>query len=153
MFEENKMMKKDDLQNRIKCIICVCALFLTGCSSKAPKIDEYTWVMTSVQSMEAGGQAVAYGEKGSSTLEGAKQIELVCEAEGGNLTLTERTNDRTYTGTYQQSQRDSKSTIYEVSVDGTSGVAVAAMTTYQDGTQDSTLIFNLGDYTVNFFAK
>ena len=128
-------------------------VLLAGCSSKTPKIDEYTWVMTSVQSMEAGGQAVAYGEGGSSTLEGAKQIELVCEAQGGNLTLTDRTNDRTYTGTYQQSQRDSKSTIYEVDVDGTSGVAVAAMTTYQDGTQDSTLIFNLGDYTVNFFAK
>ena len=128
-------------------------VLLTGCSSKAPEIDEYTWVMTSVQSMEAGGQAVAYGEKGSSTLEGAKQIELVCEAQDGNLTLTDRTNDRTYTGTYQQSQRDSKSTIYEVDVDGTSGVAVAAMTTYQDGTQDPTLIFNLGDYTVNFFAK
>lgn len=134
-------------------LLALLLVLLTGCSSKAPKIDEYTWVMTSVQSMEAGGQAVAYGEKGSSTLEGAKQIELVCEAEGGNLTLTERTNDRTYTGTYQQSQRDSKSTIYEVDVDGTSGVAVAAMTTYQDGTQDSTLIFNLGDYTVNFFAK
>ena len=128
-------------------------VLLAGCSRKMPKIDEYTWVMTSVQSMEAGGQAVAYGEKGSSTLEGAKQIELVCEAQGGNLTLTDRTNDRTYTGTYQQSQRDSKSTIYEVNVDGTSGVAVAAMTTYQDGTQDPTLIFNLGDYTVNFFAK
>lgn len=134
-------------------LLALLLVLLTGCSSKAPKIDEYTWVMTSVQSMEAGGQAVAYGEKGSSTLEGAKQIELVCEAEGGNLTLTERTNDRTYIGTYQQSQRDSKSTIYEVDVDGTSGVAVAAMTTYQDGTQDSTLIFNLGDYTVNFFAK
>ena len=128
-------------------------VLLTGCSSKTPKIDEYTWVMTSVQSIEAGGQAVAYGEAGSSTQEGAKQIELVCEAQGGNLTLTDRTNDRTYTGTYQQSQRDSKSTIYEVNVDGTSGVAVAAMTTYQDGTQDPTLIFNLGDYTVNFFAK
>lgn len=128
-------------------------VLLVGCSSKTPKIDEYTWVMTSVQSMGAGGQAVAYGEGGSSTLEGAKQIELVCEAQGGNLTLTDRTNDRTYTGTYQQSQRDSKSTIYEVDVDGTSGVAVAAMTTYQDGTQDPTLIFNLGDYTVNFFAK
>ncbi|MCF2675922.1 hypothetical protein I6E44_05270 [Pseudoflavonifractor phocaeensis] len=93
-------------------LLALLLVLLTGCSSKAPKIDEYTWVMTSVQSMEAGGQAVAYGEKGSSTLEGAKQIELVCEAEGGNLTLTERTNDRTYTGTYQQSQRDSKSTIY-----------------------------------------
>ena len=93
-------------------LLALLLVLLTGCSSKTPKIDEYTWVMTSVQSMEAGGQAVAYGEKGSSTLEGAKQIELVCEAEGGNLTLTERTNDRTYTGTYQQSQRDSKSTIY-----------------------------------------
>lgn len=134
-------------------LLALLLVLLTGCSSKTPKIDEYTWVMTSVQSMEAGGQAVAYGEGGSSTLEGAKQIELVCEAQGGNLTLTDRTNDRTYIGTYQQSQRDSKSTIYEVSVDGTSGVAVAAMTTYQDGTQDSTLIFNLGDYTVNFFAK
>ena len=134
-------------------LLALLLVLLTGCSSKTPKIDEYTWVMTSVQSMEAGGQAVAYGEKGSSTLEGAKQIELVCEAQDGNLTLTDRTNDRTYTGTYQQSQRDSKSTIYEVDVDGTSGVAVAAMTTYQDGTQDPTLIFNLGDYTVNFFAK
>ena len=134
-------------------LLALLLVLLTGCSSKAPKIDEYTWVMTSVQSMEAGGQAVAYGEKGSSTLEGAKQIELVCEAQGGNLTLTNRTNDRTYTGTYQQSQRDSKSTIYEVDVDGTNGMAVAAMTTYQDGTQDPTLIFNLGDYTVNFFAK
>ena len=134
-------------------LLLLLLVLLTGCSSKTPKIDEYTWVMTSVQSMEAGGQAVAYGEKGSSTLEGAKQIELVCEAQDGNLTLTDRTNDRTYTGTYQESQRDSKSTIYEVSVDGTSGIAVAAMTTYQDGTQDPTLIFNLGDYTVNFFAK
>lgn len=134
-------------------LLALLLVLLTACSSKAPKIDEYTWVMTSVQSMEAGGQAVAYGEGGSSTLEGAKQIELVCEAQGGNLTLTDRTNDRTYTGTYQQSQKDSKSTIYEVNVDGTSGVAVAAMTTYQDGTQDPTLIFNLGDYTVNFFAK
>lgn len=134
-------------------LLALLLVLLTGCSSKTPKIDEYTWVMTSVQSMEAGGQAVAYGEKGSSTLEGAKQIELVCEAQDGNLTLTDRTNDRTYTGTYQESQRDSKSTIYEVSVDGTSGVAVVAMTTYQDGTQDPTLIFNLWDYTVNFFAK
>lgn len=134
-------------------LLALLLVLLTACSSKTPKIDEYTWVMTSVQSMEAGGQAVAYGEKGSSTLEGAKQIELVCEAQDGNLTLTDRTSDRTYTGTYQQSQRDSKSTIYEVDVDGTSGVAVAAMTTYQDGTQDPTLIFNLGDYTVNFFAK
>ena len=38
-------------------------VLLTGCSSKTPKIDEYTWVMTSVQSIEAGGQQHAGGGK------------------------------------------------------------------------------------------
>ena len=97
-------------------LLALLLVLLTGCAGKAPNIDEYSWIMTSVQSMEAGGQAVAYGERGSSTLEGAKQIELLCEAKDGKLTLTDRTNDRTYTGTYQQSQRDPKSTIYEVEV-------------------------------------
>ena len=76
-------------------------VLLAGCSSKTPKIDAYSWVMTSVQSMDAGGQAVAYGERGSSTLEGAKQVELICEAKDGTLTLTDQTNDRTYAGTYR----------------------------------------------------
>ena len=111
-------------------------VLLTGCSSKTPKNRRIYLGHDLGAEYRGRRQAVAYGEGGSSTLEGAKQIELVCEAQGGNLTLTDRTNDRTYTGTYQQSQRDSKSTIYEVNVDGTSGVAVAAMTTYQDGTQD-----------------
>ncbi len=134
-------------------LLALLLVLLTGCASKAPNIDEYSWVMTSVQSMEAEGQAVAYGERGSSTLEGAKQIELLCKAKDGKLTLTDRTNDRTYTGTYQQSQSDPKSTIYEVEVDGTTGMAAVAMTTYQDGSQDPTLIFNFGDYAVNFFAE
>ena len=34
-------------------------VLLVGCSSKTPKIDEYTWVMTSVQSM--GGRRTGGG--------------------------------------------------------------------------------------------
>lgn len=129
-------------------------LILVGCgSSKIPKIEDYNWVMTSVQSVEAGGQAVAYGERGSSTLETAKQMELLCQAQGGNLTLTDRTNDRTYTGTYQRSKDSPQGVIYEISVEGQQGYAAVAMTTYQDGSQQPTLIFNLGDYAVNFFAE
>lgn len=135
-------------------LLALLLLVLTGCgSSKAPKIEAYSWVMTSVQSMEAGGQAVAYGQRGSSTLEGAKQIELLCQAKDGKLTLTDQTNNQTYTGTYQQSQVDPSSILYEVEVEGKEGVAVAAMTTYQDGSQEPTLILNLGDHTVNFFAE
>lgn len=135
-------------------LLALLLLVLTGCgSSKAPKIEAYSWVMTSVQSMEEGGQAVAYGQRGSSTLEEAKQIELVCQAKDGKLTLTDQTNSQTYIGTYQQSQVDPSSILYEVEVEGKEGVAVAAMTTYQDGSQEPTLILNLGDHTVNFFAE
>lgn len=128
-------------------------VFLTGCAGKAPTIDEYSWVMTSVQSMEAGGQAVAYGERGSSTLETAKQIELLCEAKDGKLTLTDRTNGNTYTGTYQRSKDSPQGVIYEVTMEGQEGYAAVGMTAYQDGSQEPTLIFNLGDYAVNFFAE
>lgn len=129
-------------------------LILVGCGgSKIPKIEDYTWVMTSVQSVQAGGQAVAYGERGSSTLDTAKQMKLLCQAQGGNLTLTDRTNDRTYAGTYQQSKDSPQGVIYEVTIEGQQGYAAVAMTTYQDGSQQPTLIFNLGDYAVNFFAE
>lgn len=135
-------------------LLLVLLLILTGCgSSKVPQIEDYTWVMTSVQSVKAGGQAVAYGERGSSTLETAKQIVLLCRAEEGSLTLIDQTNRKTYTGTYQRSKNSPQGTIYEVTIEGQEGYAAAAMTTYQDGSQDPTLIFNLGDYAVNFFAE
>lgn len=135
-------------------LLLVLLLILTGCgSSKVPQIEDYTWVMTSVQSVEAGGQAVAYGERGSSTLETAKQIVLLCRAEEGSMTLIDQTNHKTYTGTYQLSKDSPQGAIYEVTIEGQEGYAATAMTTYQDGSQDPTLIFNLGDYAVNFFAE
>ncbi len=140
-----------------KAVICLSALLfvcLTGCRNETvPNIEDYDWVMTSVQSMDVNGQVIAYGERGSSTLDTAKQIKLTCEAEQGNLALTDETSQKNYTGTYQLSTTDPKSSIYEITIDGTEGVAVVAMTTYQDGSQDPTLIIRLGDYTINFFAE
>ena len=50
-------------------------------------------------------------------------------------------------------QKDPPSSIYEVVVDGKEGMAVVAMTTYHDGSQDPTFIINLGDYTINLVAE
>lgn len=139
---------------KIGLLFAVLLLFLTGCNnSQVPKIDEYDWVMTSVQSMDADGQAIAFGERGSSTLSSAKQINMTCKAENGNLTLADQTNNKTYTGTYKLTQTDPKSYIYEVVVDGEEGMAVVAMTSYHDGSQEPTFIINLGDYTINLFAE
>lgn len=132
----------------------VILLFLTGCSnSNVPRIEDNTWIMTSVQSKETNGQVVAFGDRGSSTLASAKQIELTCTAQNGNLTFSDQTNHTTYTGTYKLNETDPQSSIYQVVVEGKEGVAVVAMTTYQDGSEEPTFIINLNEYTINFFAK
>lgn len=139
-----------------KLVLCwvIVLLFLTGCSnSNVPRIEDNNWIMTSVQSKEANGQVIAFGDRGSSMLASAKQIELTCTAQNGNLIFSDQTNHTTYTGTYKLSETDLQSSIYQVVVEGKEGVAVVAMTTYQDGSEEATFIINLGEYTINFFAK
>lgn len=128
-------------------------LLLTACGNTAvPAIDEYSWLMTSVQSGTAQGQAIAYGERGSSTLGYAQKTKLICTAKNGKLTIKDKTNNKTYCGTYKLDCSDPKSAVYDISVDGNQGKAVAAMTTYYDKSQEPTLIIRVDDYAINFFA-
>lgn len=129
-------------------------LLLTACGNTAvPAIDECSWVMSSVQSGAVHGQAIAYGERGSSTLSYAEKTELICNAENGKLTVEDKTNNKTHYGTYKLDYTDPKSAVYDVSLDGKQGKAVVAMTTYYDKTQEPVLIISIDDYAINFFAK
>ena len=128
-------------------------LLLAGCGNRGiPGIDEYAWTMTSVLTM-ADGQVIACGEKQSSSYENARKIELVCTAEDGTLTLTDQTNNQTYAGTYQLSEKNQEAAMYTVSVSGLKGLGIAAMTEYLDGSKDPTFILNLGGYMVYFLAE
>lgn len=139
---------------KVSLSVALLLLFLTGCSnSDVPRIEHYDWIMTSVQSMEEDGQVIAYGERGSSTLDTAKQIELICMAENGDLMLTDQTNHKIYTGTYELSKTDFQSSVYEVAVNGKKGIAIVTLTTYQDGSQEPTFIVTLGEKAIKFFAK
>ena len=140
-------------------ICCLILFLLTGCStneekqSNLPSIEQYDWAMTTVQSVEAEGQAIAYGPGESSTLDTAVEILLSCTAKTGELTLNDETNGASYSGTYTLTDTSQESLIYEVNVGETEGMAVVAMTTYHDESQVPTLIISLGDYALNFFAN
>lgn len=107
--------------------------------------------MTTVQSMEAEGQAVAYGPGNDSTLGVAVEILLSCTAADGTITLTDETNGRMYSGTYKLTESGRQTSTYEVNVGETAGMAVVSMTTYHDDSQTPTFIISLGDYAMNFF--
>lgn len=130
---------------------------LTGCGANADKteastIEAHSWQLTSVQSMDAEGQIIAYGPGEASPLDTAVEIVLTCTAEAGKLTLSDETNGKTYTGEYKLTDTSQESVIYEIVVDNAKGMAVVSMTTYHDESETPTLIINLGDYSLNFFA-
>lgn len=135
--------------------LCIAALFalifLCGCGNdrNVPKIDEYTWSMTSVQSAEDNGKAIIVGDEADRISDEAV-MELTCTAENGILTVTDSSSDMTYTGSYAVRSESVESFIYDITLDGEEGYAVSAMTTYMDGTQTPTLILSFAEYTLNF---
>ena len=140
---------------RLSVLLCLLLLLLAGCGSTdstVPKIEDYSWQMTTAQSIEAEGQAVAYGPGNDSTLETAVEILLSCTAADGTITLTDETNGQTYSGTYKLTETDQQTSTYEVTVGETEGMAVVSMTTFHDDSQTPTFIISLSDYALNFFA-
>ena len=126
-------------------------LFLTlaGCSSDIVKIEGYEWKLTLIQSNEDGSVVGCASEhyEMHKEIEGLVVIDLICSASDGEFSITDKTNDKSYNGTY-------KSTIYEIATAENAGNAVTAYTKYKDGfaatSKTPTLIITLGDYTLNF---
>lgn len=129
-------------------------LLLVGCSDGAsgdpPSFEGCIWQMTTVQSIKAGGQAIACAP-GTSAAD--NEILLMCSAENGTITLSNETIGQTYTGTYKLSESHHDGYIYEITIGKTAGMAAISMTTYHNEKQIPTLIISAGDYDINFFPS
>ena len=126
---------------------------LSACGVGKPKIEDYEWKMTTIAHVE--GEQLVYdaAAEESTTHPEAKIIEMTLVAKNGNITITDVTNGKTYEGTYTVSGRNPKGTDYNITIDGKSGYAGVAMTTYADGTEEPTLPISLGGYSMYFYAK
>ncbi len=137
---------------RIAWLCGVLLWLLAGCAS-VPEIEDYTWTMTSVQNAAESGRVVASGVRVSGTPETAPQIELLCRAGDGSITLDDVTNRQQYVGTYTRIETSPRAFIYKVGFGEEEGMAVAAMTDYADGSSKPTLILSLAGYAIHFFAE
>ena len=82
----------------------------------------------------------------------AAVLEMDCTAKDGTITLTDRTNGKTYTGTYALEAADPESKTYFVALEGEEGLAVCGNTTFYDGSAAPTFIIRFDDYVLNFTA-
>ena len=71
----------------------------------------------------------------------------------GEITLTDTTNNKTYTGTYKMTEETSKTATYEIEIDGIAGDATIAITEHLGNRLTPTLPINLGEYTVYFLPN
>ena len=139
----------------ISILLLVVMLFFTlsACGMGKPKIEDYEWKMQTIAHIE-GEQLVydAAAEESTAHPE-AKIIEMTLVAKDGKITITDVTNGKTYEGTYTVSGKNPEGTDYHITIDGKSGYATVAMTTYADGTEEPTLPISLDGYSLYFYAE
>lgn len=136
-------------------LLFVLVFALSACNSKVVSIEDYTWKMRTVMSNNLEADqiedelVVAVGEN-DDIHPNAKIVDLKLVAKNGTITLTDVTNNQTFTGTYKVQQKTPKGTDYEITIDGIEGYATVAPTEYYDGSKVPTLPINLGDYALYF---
>ncbi len=127
----------------------------SACNGDVVAIEDYEWKMGAVMrnDIEAAQNedelVVAVGEE-DDIHPNAKIVDLKLVAKDGSITITDATNNKTYSGTYKVQQKTPKGTDYEVMIDGIKGYATVAPTEYYDGSEVPTLPVNLGEYSLYF---
>lgn len=133
--------------------LCLAAalLVLSGCGGSSLSIESRQWELSAVLDGETGA-VVANGPSWQETYPDAAVVSLSCQAQGGRLTL--QGQKETYAGTYQQAERSQKGTVYQVTVEGSTGQAVCSTTDHRTGEQAPTLVLSLPEtYTLYFTGE
>lgn len=121
-------------------------------------IESYEWKMQAVMSNDTeladndDELVVAVGES-DELYPNAKVVDLILTASGGEITLVETTNNKTYTGSYNITEETSKEITYEIIIDGITGYAILSTTEHYGGNQIPTLPINMGEYSIYFLPN
>ena len=137
-------------------LLIISVLFVfSSCSADRIEIDDYEWKMRYIMHLNEDGDQIIYDavEEINEFYSNAKVISLKLVAKEGTITIFDETNKKTYEGTYVLSDKNIKGSEYNIVIDGKTGYAGVAMTTYADNTQEPTLPIKLGTYSMYFYAK
>lgn len=138
-------------------IAILCVIIFVFIILSMPKLENRTWLLSYAQQAEAPRFVVAHNDSydfsndESGLFELSKPIELTCEAKDGKLLLIDKTNGKTYEGTYKvDSDRFGKFRVfakksYTVVIDGLEGTANLS--------SNRTLFVSIGGYYLNFEIK
>lgn len=131
------------------CIVAIFTLYLVGCSKDTSMdIDKYKWQAVTVQNAN-DGSITACSSDYISQYEDAEEISVELEANKGNMTINDLSDNQKYSGTYDLIETTPSGEIYEINVGDEDGMATCSVTN-ESGKETPTLIITLGEYSINF---
>ena len=133
--------------------LIILILTISACGSEKIRIENYEWKMRSVMHTENDQLRVDAVDENDNAHTEAKIVDMTLTAKDGKIIITDATNNKTYEGAYNVSAKTPRSTDYHVTIDGISGYATVAMTTYADGTKEPTLPISIDGYSLYFYEK
>lgn len=133
----------------VLCIL-ILAMIFTACGNDEMKIEEYSWEMGTVLSLEENGEVIAVGEKNA---ESDNVVKLTLAANNGELILEDSTNDETYKGAYEEMIVTDEPNDYKIYLDGKEGYAIVSETFYENKSSEKTLVISVNGYDVYFYAE
>ena len=134
-------------------LLIIFVFVLSACGAGKVKIEDHEWKMRYVMHGEDNQVVVDAASEENDTHPEAKILDMTLIAKDGKITITDTTNNKTYEGTYTVESKTPAGTDYKITIDGKSGYATVAMTTYADGNEEPTLPINLAGYSIYFYAK
>ena len=132
--------------------ICILVMIFSACGNDEINIEDYEWQLSTAANLEKEGLVVAVGEK-DEAYPHAKVVDVVLTAKDGELVITDKTNDETYEGAYEEMLITDSSEDYKIIIKGKDGYATVAYTTYADGTKELTLPITIDGYDMYFYAN
>ena len=117
------------------------------------KIEDCEWKMRTIAHVEENQVVYDAVEKKDDTHQDAAVIDMTLIAKDGKITIVDATNKKTYEGTYSVMSKNPKGRDYRIIIDGKTGHATVAMTTYIGGTQEPTLPIYLEGYSMHFYCE
>lgn len=134
-------------------VIILCILFYAVFAK--PVIETHTWELFSAQQADPPHFAVAHhynytlaDDENDTTFKFSKPIELTCVAKSGKLTITDKTNDKVYNGTYKvKSWNRFTFQRYEIVIEGKKGKANIS------DRFNRTLSMSIDGYNLHFVIK
>ena len=132
--------------------ILIMVMIFSACGKDEIKIEDYEWKLRTAANINAEGLVVAVGDKDEANPDAAV-VDVILTAKDGEIIITDKTNDETYTGAYEEMFITDSSEDYKIIMKGKDGYATVAYTTYADGTKELTLPITIGGYDMYFYAN